>query len=476
MLTALTEQVFDGRSYILGLSAIILWLSLILVLDLSSIMHNSLSTSKTMLLLVICVSLFFIFPAWFHSYHKIASKRFLLPKFNPHFVIVVYASTFMAMAYSFLRAVDFLFLPLKINIGMHFFLVLSSFLIFLIAGEFIFIANNNFGLNSWEIYDTDPTKTAFVWKGHFGDKREFSNKIVLNNYGFWDRNWVIEKKPGLKRIIMLGDSFVESYQVSLNNSVHKRLEAILKESKENVEVLGMARSGNGTVEEERLLCNRALSFNPDLIILCFTPMNDVRNAQEILQTRAMKEAEFRLNKTPIYYLSHFYRLSFLGWIIYKMDRFTAKLRYYDKIPTDNFVYTSVPIDGDWMMGWQNIQDSLKRMYDACKRNKIRFAVISMSSPEQIAAFSNAKNLKTYVAGLPKLRNAKWDFTEPDNRIEHFCKLNQIPVLILSKRFIALSYEEGTKIHWSSDRHWSDLGHDLGAKAIADFIHREDLLN
>jgi lysophospholipase L1-like esterase len=65
------------------------------------------------------------------------------------------------------------------------------------------------------------------WTGHYWYASDFSVAITTNSVGFRDSDYEITKSPGVKRVALLGDSFIEGVQVPFENTSGQRLERLL---------------------------------------------------------------------------------------------------------------------------------------------------------------------------------------------------------------------------------------------------------
>jgi hypothetical protein len=101
-------------------------------------------------------------------------------------------------------------------------------------------------------------------------------KLHINSNGLRDREYDSrEKAPGVFRILLMGDSFIESRQVELPKTFGKQLEQLLnQEGKGKFEVVMAGVSGWSPLSEYMYLRNEGLKWNPDLVIVAFF-LNDV---------------------------------------------------------------------------------------------------------------------------------------------------------------------------------------------------------
>jgi len=84
-----------------------------------------------------------------------------------------------------------------------------------------------------------------------------------------DADFPFEKPPGVIRIVGLGDSFTQGYEVDLEETYLYRLERILRGRGHPVEVINLGVSGYGTAEELIMLKEFGLRFDPDVVILAY---------------------------------------------------------------------------------------------------------------------------------------------------------------------------------------------------------------
>ena len=95
-------------------------------------------------------------------------------------------------------------------------------------------------------------------------------KFVTNGQGFRSyEDYHLEKPSGVFRVIALGDSTTEGFEVRQNDTYTAVLERYLKKDGINAEVFNTGISGFGTAEELIYLENEAIKYNPDAVVLGF---------------------------------------------------------------------------------------------------------------------------------------------------------------------------------------------------------------
>ena len=78
-------------------------------------------------------------------------------------------------------------------------------------------------------------------------------------------------------VLVLGDSFVEGVHVPTDALFHRRLGAALDRPDRPVEAISLSRSGWGQAEELAQLRDVGVRYAPDLVLVEFLPLNDVRD-------------------------------------------------------------------------------------------------------------------------------------------------------------------------------------------------------
>lgn len=123
---------------------------------------------------------------------------------------------------------------------------------------------------------------------------EFSVNVVYNSKGWRDVEHKYDKRPGVFRIVVLGDSFIEAYSVELKDSFAHQLERMIKTSgRSNVEVINLGVGGYGTLQEYLAFAEEGIRYEPDLVLLGFYVENDVRNNSYDLESKAASGLKVR---------------------------------------------------------------------------------------------------------------------------------------------------------------------------------------
>ncbi|MBT7065413.1 MAG: tetratricopeptide repeat protein [Verrucomicrobia bacterium] len=107
-----------------------------------------------------------------------------------------------------------------------------------------------------------------------------------NAHGQRDVERSLEKPDGVRRVILLGDSVVESMEVrDIEQVMHRQLERLYPDS--SVEVLNFGVNGYCTLAEIELLRTKGLAFRPDVVIVLFV-RNDFFNLNTAMHAFASR--------------------------------------------------------------------------------------------------------------------------------------------------------------------------------------------
>ena len=102
---------------------------------------------------------------------------------------------------------------------------------------------------------------------------DWSSHIWTNSHGWNGHPFKIEKPEHIKRIIHIGDSFVEGIHVNTNKNFVGQLEQQMA----GTEQLNLSVAGRGTLLELLTYRHYGRSYDPDMTVLWFHTGNDSRD-------------------------------------------------------------------------------------------------------------------------------------------------------------------------------------------------------
>ena len=99
---------------------------------------------------------------------------------------------------------------------------------------------------------------------------EYAIQIRTNSKGLRaDEEIPYDKPPGVKRIVVLGDSFGMGFEVNLQDTFLEQMRRDLAAAGVNAQVINLSVSGFGTAEELIALRTEGLKYHPDLVLLAW---------------------------------------------------------------------------------------------------------------------------------------------------------------------------------------------------------------
>ena len=157
-------------------------------------------------------------------------------------------------------------------------LAIAAIVVLLLVLEGVLRATHLFGARrSWTEPDSSIGWRFTANRGYWHFK-ENDHAITgrINSLGWRDFERARGKPEGAYRIVAMGDSYVEAFQVELESTFVAIAERELNDRFERpVEVMNLGRSGMTQVEELIALERDVLALEPDLIVLLFVPRNDI---------------------------------------------------------------------------------------------------------------------------------------------------------------------------------------------------------
>ncbi len=121
-------------------------------------------------------------------------------------------------------------------------------------------------------------------------------RVKINSDGLRDVERPRAKPPGVTRVLVLGDSMVEGFQVELEETLPKQLEQRLSKAVpgRKFDVINAGVSGSSAPMALLYLERDGLTFDPDLVVVTITTRNDVREAADTRQFPRLPGYEARV--------------------------------------------------------------------------------------------------------------------------------------------------------------------------------------
>lgn len=295
-----------------------------------------------------------------------------------------------------------------------------------------------------------------------------------NRLGYHDVDHSELKPPGVRRVILLGDSYVAAGAVRVPETPGQRLEHHLNtRAGQRYEVISIGKGGWGPAEQLRRFRRVGVRYSPDIVVTLFLSFNDVENSSQSLSLKASEHRKThqsqRLGRTrvrakdmPLF----FFRWSVLNQLISYRLAYLLRDKSVGGISPTYFVYAE-HYDEEWEEAWRNTEKLIRQTKEAVTSVGARYVVVAASTPHGV--WGAEEGLRRLMAAYPGMKELQWDLDKPDRRIERFCKHNDIPFLALEPVFRVETIENGKRLHIPINGHWNAEGTDLAGKHIANLL-------
>lgn len=332
---------------------------------------------------------------------------------------------------------------------------------------------------------------------YYVNRKEGFSEGHFNSHGFRDAERTWKKPPNTYRILVLGDSFVEAFNVPLERTFPALLEAKLNaaSSSRRFEVLALGQSGFGTADEYMRYVNYGVRYSPDMVILAFFTGNDVRDNSRFLSRDWIRfyfviDEQGRLvldrslldryadRMTPPHrgfqaIKRHSYLLSLISerafWVRRQMEerRLEQAQAHAGQAGLDEFadfnVYLPEP-PSRWTEAWDITEKALVKFAGEVASRGTPFVLVILGAAEQVHPELQQELRKEY--GLP------FDFDLPDRRLREVAAQHGIRTLDLMPAFRNHHQRTRTYLHGSGSvitGHWNEAGHRVAAEDIFAFL-------
>jgi len=347
---------------------------------------------------------------------------------------------------------------------------------------------------------------VYIPGAYYRHTKEGFSEGYFNSHGFRDVERTYAKPKDTFRILVLGDSYVEAFQVALEKSFPSILEKKLNENGngKKIEVLNLGQSGFGTSDEYLRYLNEGVKYSPDLVLVAFLTGNDFRNNSKALNWDGIgfyhdvdKDGNLVLDRsvidgyqnslTPLHKIFHIAKEhSYIANLISErlfLLRFQTKFgnvgqsvaaEEHSATPlgqlSDLNIY-SPDMGPHWKHSVVVTQAILRHFRSDVEKTGAQFVLVTLSNAEQLDP-----QLQT---NLKEQYNIQFDFEQPDRILAEFATQQHMHYLQLMPIFRQYHLETGRNLHgWAAREvgHWNENGHQLAAETIFDFLKDQDLIH
>jgi len=334
-----------------------------------------------------------------------------------------------------------------------------------------------------KLYDNPVFGSALTpnQKGVFvSETKEYSSEVVVNSQGWPDVEHSFEKPEGVFRILILGDSFVENFQVPFEKRFFRQLQDKLGNK---VEIIAIGRGNTGTAQQYLMLKEYGLKYKPDLVIQLFLTANDVKNNSLTLQNDPYLpyfEIDESNNLKEIPQIKRSDRkLSSLKEILkrFEITRLILSLRqkYLEQkatslsggYPIDYHIYDS-SYSSEYQKAWEITKRLITETKKLTEESQAKYLLVTLANNEQV----NTKVQEEIFKKYPNMKNASFDFEKPDKILKDYCQEQKIDCFFMLPYFksFAIRYPL-SPTHYPYDGHWNQTGTNLAAQFLTEDLEK-----
>lgn len=283
------------------------------------------------------------------------------------------------------------------------------------------------------------------------------------------------------RVAVLGDSYIEGFQVPFEQTISPLLERELAATcATDAEVIGFGVSDYGTAQELLTLQARVRPYAPDVVVLAFHTGNDIRNNSReldpnanrpyfVLEGDALRQDDSFLDwQAP---RRPYYAFISRSAILQQLDHLRATMKAARQ-PSRNVgaehgvdepIYRA-PSDSKWAEAWVLSESLLLATKREVDEQGAELLLVTLSNGVQVHPDPAVREAFAARLGVDDLFYA-------EQRLGALGARHGISVLSLAPEFQRHAEAERVFLHGFDDAepgvgHWNERGHALAAKLIA----------
>jgi hypothetical protein len=351
--------------------------------------------------------------------------------------------------------------------------------------------------------------TTYIPHAYYRHTKEGFSEGHFNSHGFRDYERTYEKPPGVFRILVLGDSYIEALQVQLEDSFTAQLEKILNAHAPSTqfEVLSLGQSGFGTADEYLRYLNFGVAYEPDLVILAFLTKNDFRNNSKFLNREqvgfyyvfdhhhnlVLDRSLFQAYENNLSFpkglfqelktKSHLLNLISERLYLLRLQLVESQLKeaHKDKeiagegkgkgldLFSDLNIYRS-DLPPQWKETVEITKEIILNFKRSVEEHGSRFLLLVLSNSEQVHPEVGRELRNQYKIEM--------DYEQPDRILDEFAREHAVAFVELMPAFRDHHMKSGQYLHGfdsSLAGHWNQAGHRLAAELTFQFLKEQHMV-
>jgi hypothetical protein len=318
-------------------------------------------------------------------------------------------------------------------------------------------------------------------------RREGLSYLRINRDGFRGPDYPLQKPPGVIRIAVLGDSYVEAMQVAENETFTAVIQRDLADCPalkgKRIEAMNFGVDGYGTAQELAVLQRKAWAYSPDIVVLAIFLGNDIRNNSVSLESDRCRPFfvfegdELKLAgpwiDSPSFRLWCMARFDYRDLRLVEMFRNTLEaVREGSAAPTANRPVESAinyniykpPTDAVWADAWRVTEGLVAAVNEDATRHGAMFLAVTEDTGIQVWPDPAVRERFARHLGVA-------DLFYPDRQIEELGARHGFAVLAMAPQLQAYAQSHHQFLHGFKNTpmgfgHWNATGHAEAGRLIS----------
>lgn len=329
--------------------------------------------------------------------------------------------------------------------------------------------------------------------GRFVSGHNIDARYHFNAQG-WNaaREYSTTKPAGTRRVVLVGDSFVEALQVNQDQSMFVAAEKAMSRPDRPVEWYALGNSGWGTAQQYQVIRHYAFDYEPDLVVLLFVE-NDPYDTSPYLVSIEPQMASYVLgpNEELVYRQPQYWERDFwkrvamhsavIRWFVLQRgflinrnnipEHLNMPLREAALVehPEITDPLRTLPLEEREQLTWKLIEKTIAEMATLCQQNGTRLAIAYRGSMLEIeSALEDGEHWKPPVEDDPYCLGPR-RFEMGREMVAPICEQYDIPFFDLTSALKEAVARERTSHVFPDDPHYNALGQRVAGEALARWV-------
>jgi len=312
-------------------------------------------------------------------------------------------------------------------------------------------------------------------EGYWMREVDEPNKIKINSKGLRDTEHEYEHKNNTFRIMLLGDSYIQAFQVKTEEMLSKKLETLLnsKLNTQQFEVINTGVQGYSTGIEQLYFQTEGIKYDPDIVILYFFVGNDI--FENYYKTASNSKPGWKIEQGKLIKIEP----QVNKWYVMLRDHVLTKLHLCK--------LTRIAINNMQIKSITNLADKtgmLSGVYKPITHEEDKKEAMAITEQLLLNTHSYIQELnKTFVVflipdGAIFYPDFSAEFVQENKddvqKIIRFLNISKI-AYINPYAVYSTNINKSQEIYINKRGHWSKAGHEVSAQLTFDFLLNNKLI-